>query len=60
MVRAVFANVLMAVYRVRPKPAFCRFPPVDKADPEGQQRVDMARSPSRRRMAGVCAQLPSK
>ena len=40
--------------RLRPKTAFSRFPPVHGADPEGQQRVDLTRSPSRRRMTAIC------
>jgi hypothetical protein len=44
--------------RVPAPSAFSRFPPVHEADLEGQQRVDLARSPSGRRMAGVCALGP--
>jgi hypothetical protein len=41
--------------RVQPKTAFSRFPPIHWANLEEQQRVDLTRSPSRRRMAGICA-----
>ena len=47
----------MANLRLQPKTACSRLPPVEMVDLRGQQRVDMARSPSRRRMAGVCAKL---
>jgi hypothetical protein len=33
--------------RLQPKTAFTRFPPVHAADPEGRQRVEIPRSPSR-------------
>jgi len=34
--------------RLQPKTAFLRFPAVHRADLEGQQRVDLTRSPRRR------------
>jgi len=50
---------LLALWRNRhlqPKTALSRFPPVHRVDLEGKQRVDLTRSPTRRRMAGICAQ----
>src|SRR5580698_11201378 len=44
-----------AIDAFKPRPALSRLPPVHRADPEGRQRVDMTRAPSRRRMAGICA-----
>jgi len=44
--------------RRRPKTAFSRLPPVHRADLQRQQRVELARSPNRRRMSGNCAQRP--
>jgi hypothetical protein len=41
--------------RLQPKTAFSRFPPVHRAEPEGPLRVDLTRSPSRRRTTGICA-----
>ena len=38
---------------VQSKPAFSRFPLVHKANFEGQQRVDLTRSPSPLRMTGI-------
>ena len=38
-----------------PKIAFSRFPSVHSADLEGQRRVDLTRSPTRRRITGICA-----
>jgi hypothetical protein len=46
--------------RVQPKTAFSRFPPIHWADPQGQQRVDMTRSPGRQRTAGNCAKRRSQ
>jgi len=42
--------------RLQPKTALSRFPPVDRADFERQQRVVLTRSPSRRRTTGICAE----
>jgi hypothetical protein len=39
------------------KIAFLKLSPVPRANLEGQQRVDLTRSPSRRRMTGICAKL---
>src|SRR5580698_7267133 len=47
-----------AIDAFKPRPALSRLPPVHRADPEGRQRVDMTRAPSRRRMAGICAFRP--
>jgi hypothetical protein len=41
--------------RVQPKSASSPFPPVHGAGLEGPVRVDLARSPSRRRVATICA-----
>jgi hypothetical protein len=41
----------------QPKTALSGFPPVHRADLEGQERVEVTRSPSRRRMTAVCAKL---
>jgi hypothetical protein len=35
--------------------AFSRFPPVHRTDLEGQQRDDLTRSPSSRRVSAICA-----
>src|SRR5208337_2204671 len=49
-----------ATPRLQPKPAFSRFPPVHRVDLEGQQRVELTRSPCRRGMAAMCAIRPFK
>ena len=43
---------------LQPKSAFSRFAPVQRADSEGQQRVDLRRSPRLRGMTAVCAKRP--
>jgi hypothetical protein len=40
---------------LQPKAAFWRFPPVHRVDLKRQQRVDLARSTSRRCMTAICA-----
>jgi hypothetical protein len=45
--------------RLQPKAGFSRLPPVHKVDLEGRLRVDLTSSPNPRRMAGICAFLPS-
>ena len=44
--------------RLHPKSAFPHLPPFHKASLEGPLRVDLTRSPNRRRMSGSCAQRP--
>ena len=39
-VLCLFNRPLMCNQRLQPKTAFSRFPPVHRADPEGQQKVD--------------------
>jgi len=40
------------------KTGFSRSPPVHRTNPEGQLRVDLTRSRSRRGLTGICAFLP--
>ena len=46
--------------RLQSKSASSRLPPIDGADLEGRLRVDLARSPGRWRMAGVCAKRTAR
>src|ERR1700691_1969242 len=46
---------LLARPSLQPKSAFSRFPPVHRADLEGQQRVDLNRSSRGPRMTALCA-----
>ena len=49
---------LLRNLRLRPKTAFSRFPPVNGADLERQQRVDLTRSPSSLGTPASCAFRP--